>query len=467
MARKRVRLLENLEIENIADKGRCVAKTEDGKVVFVEKTAIGDKLDVTVFKKRKGIYEARPLKFHKYSEDRQDPFCEHFGRCGGCKWQHVNYEAQLKYKHSIVTNAMQRIGKLDTSKLLPIIGAEETTFYRNKMEFTFSNKKWLEKEELDSGITNLEDVLGFHPQGAYDKIIDLKKCFLQPDPSNDLRNSIRKIAHDQGHEFWDARFHKGFLRQVLIRITNLKQIMVVMSVSRDDQEEITRLLTAIKDKHPEINSLMYCINTKLNDFMFDLDMIPFSGPTQIEEQLGHVKFKIGPKSFFQTNTNQAKLLYDLVVEFAELKGVENVYDLYTGLGSIAQYIAQDCKQVVGIEEVKEAIDDAKINAEMNEIENCVFYAGDVKDILSPEFAAKHGAADLVITDPPRAGMHPKVVSLLLELAAPRMVYVSCNPATQARDLDLLKEKYEVVKIQPVDMFPHTHHIESVALLELK
>ena len=313
----------------------------------------------------------------------------------------------------------------------------------------------------------MEDVLGFHRAGAFDKILNISHCWLQSDPSNDLRNTLKELAIEQGLSFYDARANEGFARNVIIRLTDIGELMVIMSVQENDQEKITRLLDAVLEKFPQITSLFYCVNPKVNDYILDLDFVQYHGKAYIEEQLGHVRFRIGPKSFFQTNTSQAKRLYDIVVDFADLKGDENVYDLYTGLGSIALYVAQSCRQVVGIEEIKEAIDDANINAELNGIENAVFYAGDVKDILTPAFAEKHGKPDLLITDPPRAGMHPKVVEMLLQLEAPRMIYVSCNPATQARDLKGLSEKYKVLKVQPVDMFPHTHHVESVALLELK
>ncbi|NRA48059.1 MAG: 23S rRNA (uracil(1939)-C(5))-methyltransferase RlmD, partial [Phaeodactylibacter sp.] len=323
------------------------------------------------------------------------------------------------------------------------------------------------REEIVSDVSNKEDVLGFHRSGAFDKVIDINKCWLQPDPSNDLRNSIKEIALEQGLTFHDARAHAGFMRQVMFRITTEGEILVLFSFHEDNPKLYKPFMDAVIERFPQITTVCYCINTKVNDFLYDLDMHTYAGKGYVEERLGDVRFKVGPKSFFQTNTYQAKVLYDTVVEFADLKGTENVYDLYTGIGSIALYVAQACKQIVGIEEIPEAIADAEVNAKLNEISNAVFYAGDVKDILTSAFAEKHGKPDLLITDPPRAGMHPKVVEMLLELAAPRMVYVSCNPATQARDLQLLNEKYKVVKAQPVDMFPHTHHIENVALLELR
>jgi 23S rRNA (uracil1939-C5)-methyltransferase len=465
--RKKPKLFKNVHFTGIADKGRSVGRDEEGRVVFVEEVAPGDVADVLVIRKRKGVWTGVAQEFHQYSEDRVEPFCEHFWNCGGCKWQHLSYEAQAKHKEKVVRDTLQRIGKVDVSTMLPIKSAATTRYYRNKLEFSFSSKRWLTREEIDQGVSNREDVLGFHRAGAFDKVIDIHHCWLQPDPSNELRNGIKELAIEQGLSFHDAREHEGFMRQVMFRITSLGEILVLLSFHEEKPEKYRPLMDAILKRFPQITSLHYCINTKVNDFLFDLDMHHYAGKGYVEEVLGHVRFKVGPKSFFQTNTQQAKELYDTVVDFADLKGTENVYDLYTGIGSIALYVAQHCRQVVGIEEIPEAIEDAQSNAALNEIDNCTFYAGDVKAILTEEFAKKHGKPDLLITDPPRAGMHPKVVEMLLALKAPRMVYVSCNPATQARDLQLLGEKYAVVRSQPVDMFPHTHHIENVALLELK
>jgi len=465
--RKKTKLFRNVRFTGIADKGRSVGRDEEGRVVFVEDVAPGDVADVLVKRKKKGVWMGTVQEVHEYSEDRAEPFCQHYWLCGGCKWQHLSYEAQSQHKEKVVRDTLQRIGKVDVGKMLPIKAAEKTRYYRNKLEFSFSSKRWLTREEIVSDISNKEDVLGFHRAGAFDKVIDIEHCWLQPEPSNELRNAIKALAIEQGLSFHDAREHKGFMRQVMFRITSLGEILVLLSFHEDKPDLYQPLMDAILERFPQITSMHYCINTKVNDFLFDLDMHLYAGKGYVEEELGHVRFKVGPKSFFQTNTHQAKELYDTVVDFAELKGNENVYDLYTGIGSIALYVARHCGQIVGIEEIPEAIEDAKVNAELNEIENCVFYAGDVKDILTAEFAQKHGKPDLLITDPPRAGMHPKVVEMLLQLEAPRMVYVSCNPATQARDLQLLSEKYEVLKSQPVDMFPHTHHIENVALLELK
>jgi len=463
--RKKNFIVPKVTFTGIADKGKSVGRDEEGRVIFAENTAPGDVADILVTRKKKGFLMGKAQTYHQLSEDRVQPFCQHYGPCGGCKWQHLSYDAQLKHKEKVVRDAMQRIARVEIGDFQPILGAPETTFYRNKLEFSFSNKRWLAPEELNTEVSNKQDVLGFHPQGAFDKIIDIEKCWLQPDPSNAIRNGIRDLARKQALSFWDARANEGFLRNMMLRITTLDQTLLLIAFSTDEQNARERFLDAILEQHPQITSLYYCINTKVNDFMMDLPMHLYYGPGRVEEKLGTVRFRIGPKSFFQTNTRQGQQLYDVVTEFAELTGQENVYDLYTGLGSIALYLAGNCKNIVGIEEIEAAIEDARINAEQNDIRNASFYAGDVKDILTKDFAAAHGAPDLLVTDPPRAGMHPKVVDMLLELEPPRLVYVSCNPATQARDLQLLSSKYRVERMRPVDMFPHTHHIENVALLK--
>ena len=462
------KLLNAVEITGLADRGKSVGRDEKGEVVFVDNVAPGDVVDVLVLRKKKGVMQGIPQEFHKYSEDRQDPFCTHFGVCGGCKLQHIQYEAQLKHKQEIVYNAIKRIAKVEVQDIfLPILPAVESQYYRNKMEFTFSNKRWLTAEELNTDIDKYSDVLGFHPVGSYDKVVNIDHCFLQMGASNKIRNGINKIANQQNLEFYDAYQKKGFLRNVIFRITSLGQTMLIFSLGYDDKEKREAFLDAVLEGFPEINSLFFCINIKPNDFIMDLDFHKYFGVDYIEEVLGEIKFRIGPKSFFQTNSLQAVRLFDVVKDFAGLSGQENVYDLYTGLGSIALYLADSCSQVVGIEEIEAAIVDAQVNADINKIENAVFYAGDVKAILTESFAEKHGKPDVVITDPPRVGMHGDVVQMLLQLESPKIVYVSCNPATQARDINLLAEKYDLIKLQPVDMFPHTHHIESVALLCLK
>ncbi len=457
---------ESLEITGVAAKGKGMGHAPDGRVVFVKRVAVGDVISAQVVKKKKAYAEAVTKELKQPSADRVEPFCEHYGVCGGCQYQHVSYEAQLRYKEEVVHASMERIAKVPIEEMLPIIGCEETHYYRNKLEFSFSSKKWLTADLINTDVSNLEDVVGFHPPGAFDKVVNLNHCFLQPEPSNELRLGIGAICREQGLPFWDARANVGYMRQVMFRITSLGEVMVILAVAKKD-DRLPKLLDAILDKFPVITTLYYCINDKMNDYMYDLPMELHHGAGVVHEQLGHVKFKIGPKSFFQTNSQQAKTLYDLVVDFANLTGEENVYDLYCGVGTITQYICRKAKKVVGIEEIPTAIEDAKENAALNEIENCTFYAGDVKLILNDEFLKTHGKPDLIITDPPRVGMSKEVVQTLLAAETPRIVYVSCNPATQARDLQLLHEKYDIKKVQPVDMFPHTYHIESVALLELR
>ena len=465
--RRREIIIENIPITGLADKGRGVGRNEEGVVFFVEDALPGDVIDVRVIKQKEGFVEGIIHAIKTYSEHRVAPFCSHFGICGGCKFQNLDYKTQLHYKEDNVINALKRIGKIEIGEFLPIVAAENNQYYRNKLEYTFSNKRWLEKAELDSGVSKYEDVLGFHRPGAFDKIVDIHHCYLQPDPSNKIRNSVKAIALEQGLSFFDLRTQEGFLRNIMLRITTLGETLVIVSFYYEDKAARIKFLDEMLKRVPEISTLLYCINSKANDFILDLDIITYSGNGFVEEKLGPVTFKIGPKSFFQTSTKQAEKLFDKVVEFADLKGDENVYDLYTGLGSIALYIAHKCKQVVGIEEIAAAIEDAKENAERNNIHNAIFYAGDVKDILTTEFAEKHGKPDVLITDPPRAGMHTAVAEMLLQLEAPKIVYVSCNPATQARDLFILSKKYDTIKVQPVDMFPHTHHIENVALLKLR
>ncbi|MEM9260870.1 MAG: 23S rRNA (uracil(1939)-C(5))-methyltransferase RlmD, partial [Bacteroidota bacterium] len=451
--------IDNVSITGLADKGFCVGKTEDGQVIFVERVVPGDVVDVRPFRKKKKVLFAAPLEWHERSADRVKAFCEHFGVCGGCKWQDFSYAGQLREKDRIVKDALARIGKVEVEEWEPILGSEEISFYRNKLEFGVANRRWLTVEEVDDdSVTNEMDVIGFHKAGAYDKLIDIQKCHLQHGPSNELRNGIRELAIRMGIPFFDMRERTGLFRQFMIRTTTTGQCMLVLAFFENDQDQIKPFLEAIMVEFGEhLTSLYYCINGKINEYMMDLEMHLHAGTATVQETLGHVSFHIGPKSFFQTNTRQGKRLYDITADYAGLTGKENVYDLYTGIGSIGQYVARDAGAVVGIEEIAAAIEDAKRNAEMNGITNCSWYAGQVRNILTEEFAAKHGKPDVLITDPPRAGMHPKVVSMLLELASPVIVYVSCNPATQARDLALLSEKYKVVKARAVDMFPQTSH----------
>lgn len=467
--RKKQKILQDVRFTGIADRGKTVGRDPEGRVVFVDRgPAPGDVADVLVLRKRKGFFQGRIVEYKELSADRTQPFCQHFGICGGCKWQHISYEAQLRHKHQVVQDALLRIGKLDIGEFRPIMGSVDTTYYRNKMEFSFSSRRWLTKEELnDPTVDVAQDVLGFHAPGAFDKVVDIEHCWLQPDPSNTIRNIARELALQQGLSFYDAKNHEGFLRNMMLRITDVGEVLLLVAFGADDPERYQPFLDGLLERLDSITALYFCINTKVNDFLLDLPLHLYHGKPYVEDRLGDVRFRIGPKSFFQTNTRQARRLYDVVVDFADLQGTENVYDLYTGIGSIALYVASRARQVVGIEEIEAAIADARVNAQINDIRNTVFYAGDVKDILTPAFAEKHGAPDLLITDPPRAGMHPQVVDMLLQLEAPRMVYVSCNPATQARDLQILSAKYRVDKVQPVDMFPHTHHIENVALLKRK
>lgn len=469
MSRKRKqKRVDGLRIVDIADRGKAVAKDEEGKVYFTDQGVPGDLVDVIVRKKKKSFFESRVVNYQEYSSDRVDPKCDHFGVCGGCKWQHLDYDAQLRYKEKTVINAMTRIGNQSADIISPIKGSNQVFQYRNKLEYSFSNKRWLTEEEIQSdAVIEQSPALGFHRPGAFDKIVDIYKCHLQEPLTNDIRNFIRDYTLERDITYYDPRNHTGYMRNMILRNTQDGAWMLILSVAKNDPDTLFPMLDAIKGKFPEITSLQYVINQKKNDTILDQDIICYHGEPFIINRLEDVRYKIGPKSFFQTNTKQAEELFKVVAAYAGLRGDENVYDLYTGLGSIALFIAESVGHVVGIEVVEEAIIDARENARYNNIENTTFYAGDVKDILTEEFAVKHGKPDVVITDPPRAGMHADVVEVLLELESPRIVYVSCNPATQARDLDLLSKKYKTIKMQPVDMFPHTHHIENIALLELR
>ncbi len=468
MARKKPQLVENVTITGIADAGMSVGRSPEGEVIFVQGAVPGDLVDVIVYKKRKKIKIASVKSFVKYSEERTDAFCQHFEECGGCKWQNLKYEAQTKFKHVIVSDAMKRIGKIADVEIEPVLGAKDVMYYRNKLEYAFAPYRWLTREEVaNMGEIKQSPSAGFHISGSYNKILDIKQCHLQNDLNNDIRNFIKYFCIEHQLHFYNVDTHEGFIRNIVIRNTTLGQWMLIVSIAKNDAKKIKLLLEAVKNQFSFITSLYYVVNTKKNDFLLDLDFNLYNGQAYIVEQLGNVKYRIGPKSFFQTNSYQAKQLFDLVVEMADFSENDTVYDLYCGLGSIGLYVSEKVKSVVGIEEISAAIDDANINAAFNNITNCTFYAGDVKDILEDNFIEKHGKADVVITDPPRAGMHAKVVETLLALEAPKIVYVSCNPATQARDLLLLKEKYDVIRIKPVDMFPHTSHVENIALLKLR
>ncbi|SHJ76325.1 23S rRNA (uracil1939-C5)-methyltransferase [Tangfeifania diversioriginum] len=456
---------EKIQIEDIGSEGKALARV--GELIVFTKLAIpGDVVDLQVTKKRKKYQEAFVAKIHEYSKDRVEAFCEHFGTCGGCKWQFLPYQKQLAYKQKQVEDQLKRIGKVSLPEVSPILGSEKNTFYRNKLEFTFSNKKWLTAEEIESGkdFSN-SDSLGFHAPGMFDKVINIEKCWLQPEPSNKIRNFIYNYAIENNLDFFDIREKKGFLRTLIIRTSSTGETMVILSLFHEDENKRIKLLEALKDEFPEITSLMYVINEKGNDTITDQEIELFHGRDHIFEEMEGLEFKIGPKSFYQTNSEQAYRLYKVARDFADLKGSETVYDLYTGTGTIANFIARNAKKVVGIEYVPEAINDAKINAEINKIDNTHFFAGDIKEVMRNAFIKQLGHPDVVITDPPRAGMHKDVVATLTAIKPDKIVYVSCNPATQARDVSLLSEFYKVSKVQPVDMFPHTHHVENVVLLE--
>lgn len=464
--------LTDLSIIDIAEEGKGVAKAED-LVVFVDKAVPGDIVDVKLLRKKKNFGEAVIEKLQTASAHRVDPFCSHFGTCGGCKWQHMSYDAQLKFKQQSVDAAMTRLAKIETNAMEPILGSAENKYYRNKLEFTFSNKRWLDAQDMGEAPEGREmNALGFHVPGRFDKILDIDHCYLQAEPSNSLRNRIRQYALDNKLSFYDLRNHEGNLRNLIIRTSSTGEVMVVVVFAYVEQVAIDQMMAFIDEEFPTLTSLQYIINQKKNDTIFDQEIITYKGRDHIFEEmpLGNgktVKYKIGAKSFYQTNSAQAYELYRITKEFADLKPTDLVYDLYTGAGTIANFVAKDVKQVVGVEYVPSAIEDAKFNAKLNGIENTIFYAGDMKDILTGEFIAEHGKPDVVITDPPRAGMHPSVVERLMEMEAEKIVYVSCNAATQARDLLVLKEKYNVERIKPVDMFPHTQHVENVILLRLK
>lgn len=464
MSRKmKNKIVTNLQIERIASEGKCVGH-HDGKVVFVSGVAPGDVVDVRITKGKSSFMEGEPVAFHQYSKDRIDPFCSHFGTCGGCKWQHINYDLQKTYKRQQVLDQFQRIAKVALPEVLPTLGSEQIQYYRNKLDFTFSNKKWLTLEQIRSEEDFDRNALGFHIPKMFDKIIDVDHCYLQGGISNDVRNELRSFALENKLSFYDIRNQVGLLRNLIIRTTSTGQTMVIVQFGESDPGSIDQVMDFLKNRFPEITSLLYVINTKGNETFHDLELVTFAGLPYIEEEMEELKFRIGPKSFYQTNSEQAYELYKVARNFAGLKGDEVVYDLYTGTGTIANFVAKKAKQVIGVEYVEAAIEDAKINSQINGIENTLFYAGDMKDILNEEFIQNHAAPDVIITDPPRAGMDEKVVQMLLRLEAPKVVYVSCNPATQARDVALLAEKYDVVKIQPVDMFPQTYHVENVILL---
>lgn len=463
--RGKKKVLEQILVEGIAAEGKCIARVEE-QVVFIEKVAPGDVVDVMITRKKPNFMEGTPVHFHSYSKDRVEPFCEHFGTCGGCKWQHIPYDIQLKYKHQQVVDNLQRIAKVDLPEITPILGSAKTQFYRNKLEYTFSNWRWLTREEIEKSEEIDRRGLGFHVPGSFDKVLDIENCYHQPDPSNAIRNAVKEFCREHDFPHYDLKKQTGSLRNLIIRNSVLNEWMVIVQFALEEDRN-NDLLEFITNSFPQITSLQYVINNKPNETFHDLEVKLYAGKEYITEVMEGIQFRVGPKSFYQTNAEQALELYKVARDYAGLTGNEVVYDLYTGTGTITNFVAKSAKKVIGIEYVEAAIEDAKVNSEINGIENTQFYAGDMKDLLNDEFMASHEAPDVIITDPPRAGMHQDVVDMLLKIEAKKIVYVSCNPATQARDIALLDAKYKVTKVQPVDMFPQTHHVENVALLELK
>lgn len=466
--KKELPLLEKITITDIAAEGKAVARVND-LVVFVPYVVPGDVVDLQIKRKKKHYAEAVAIKIHKCSPQRAIPFCKHYGVCGGCKWQCLTYEEQLRYKQQQIIDNLTRIGKIELPEIFPILGSCKTQFYRNKLEFTFSNERWLTEEEVKENVVYEQmNAIGFHIPNAFDKVLAIDKCWLQEDISNQIRNSIRDYAYEHNYSFFNLRTQDGMLRNMMIRTSTTGELMVLLQCKITEEKEmrlLEELLQFVGDQFPQITSLLYVINNKCNDTINDLEVHTFKGNDYIFEEMEGLRFKIGAKSFYQTNSEQAYKLYQVARQFAELTGNELVYDLYTGTGTIANFVSRQAKKVIGIEYVPEAIEDAKVNTSINHIENTLFYAGDMKDLLTQDFINVHGYPDVIITDPPRAGMHRDVIETILFAEPKRIVYVSCNPATQARDLQLLDEKYKVKAVQPIDMFPHTHHVENVVLLE--
>ena len=467
--KKPMPVLEGITITAVAAEGKALARVDD-KVVFVPFVVPGDVVDLQVKRKKHSFMEAVAVKFHTYSPDRTTPLCQHFGVCGGCKWQCLKYEEQLRWKQQQVLDNLTRIGKIELPEISPILGSEKTYEYRNKLEFGFSNRRWMTEDEIRDGerIITEHNALGFHITGAFDKILDIEQCHLMDDITNSIRNFIRDYAIEHQLTFYDLRQNLGLLRSMMLRNSNTGELMVLIQFrieNKEEQQEAIKLLQSVADRFPEITSLLYVDNHKCNDTFGDQEVVCFKGTDHIYEEMEGLRFKVGPKSFYQTNTDQAYHLYEVARNFAGLTGNELVYDLYTGTGTIANFVSRKARQVIGIEYVPEAIEDAKVNSSINHIDNTLFFAGDMKDILNHDFINRYGRPDVIITDPPRAGMHQDVIDTILFAEPQRIVYVSCNPATQARDLQLLDVKYRVTKVQPVDMFPHTQHVENVVLLE--
>ncbi len=461
-------IFKEVTVLDAGAKGISVAKAEDGRVIFISNVVPGDVVDVQTFKKRKSYFEGKGIYFHKLSPHRVKPECEHFGVCGGCKWQNMNYNQQLFYKNNEVYNNLKRIGKIELPDFEPILGSAKQFFYRNKMEFSFSDSRWLTENEIQQEDTiENRNALGFHIPKMWDKILDINKCHLQQDPSNAIRNALKSFATENEIPFFNTRHQEGLLRTLMVRTTSIGEIMVLIQFFKENKTQRELVLTFLKDKFPEITSLLYVINGKANDTLYDQDIKLFSGRDYIIEEMEGLQFSINAKSFYQTNSEQAYELYKITREFAGLTGNELVYDLYTGTGTIAQFVSKKAKKVIGVESVPEAIADAKENAKRNNITNCEFYVGDMKEVFNADFIAKHGKPDVIITDPPRDGMHSAVVEQIIQIAPEKVVYVSCNSATQARDLALMDSLYKVTRVRPVDMFPQTHHVENVVLLEKK
>ena len=467
MARRNIKqLFTNIEVIDAGAKGKTVAKAPDGRVVFLSNAVPGDVVDIQTYKKRKAYYEGKAVVFHKLSNKRTEQVCEHFGTCGGCKWQHMAYEHQLYYKQKEVINNLTRLGHIELPEVTPILGSAKQYFYRNKMEFSFSDSRWLTLEEINSDEDfGDRNALGFHIPGMWDKILDVKKCHLQADPSNAIRNAVKEFSVKNELDFFNTRKQTGLLRTLMIRTTSIGEIMVLIQFFKDDKTKRELILDFLSEEFPPIKSLQYVINEKANDTIYDQKVTCYKGHDHIFEEMEGLKFKINAKSFYQTNSEQAYELYKITREFAELSGNELVYDLYTGTGTIAQFVAKQAKRVVGVEAVPDAITAARENAQLNNIDNVEFYVGDMKKVFNPEFIKTHGHPDVIITDPPRDGMHKDVVQQILNIAPIKIVYVSCNSATQARDLALMDANYKVTKTQAVDMFPQTHHVENVVLLE--
>lgn len=464
--RNKNKLFTEIEVTDAGAKGKAVAKSPDGRVIFIDNAVPGDVADVQTTRRRKSYYQGTAVEFHKLSDKRTEPVCRHFGTCGGCKWQNMEYQYQLEYKQQEVVNNLRRLGKIELPEVTPILGSEKMYFYRNKMEFSFSDSRWLTQKEIQSG-ENIENrnALGFHIPGMWDKILDIEKCHLQEDPSNEIRNFVRDFATENGLEFFNTRNQEGLLRTLMIRTTSTGELMILIQFYEDRKEQRELLLNAIAEKFPGITSFQFVINNKPNDTIYDQDVICYKGRDHIFEEMEGLKFKINAKSFYQTNSEQAYNLYKIARNYADLKGDELVYDLYTGTGTIAQFVSKQAKKVIGVEAVPEAISDAKENAERNNIENVEFYVGDMRKVFTESFIKEHGHPDVIITDPPRDGMHKDVVAQIIGILPERIVYVSCNSATQARDLALLDEHYKVTATQAVDMFPQTHHVENVVCLE--